>query len=814
MNKKLILGMGLTAMMAACSSEDVLTEVQNEQELEMFAGIEKVNANFNMGTESRLATQFGLEKDDLVGMAWLQDDAKKINLTGEAYQNHPLYATASGKLKPKTSIYVGEYFTYAPYDKTVVSIDKINFEIPEADLLSTWNGLAKDAIYISPKWTTVTTTGYGVEGEAGIDKEFTIYPRKFSNGVALELDYENHVIDLKDETDGNKEYASDAEIFDAQVSYVKDGDVVSINKFQYAPVEEAINEAQWNNDVKDWETFKLAEATEVGASVEPRAAGDNVELNEVVVTGPVANVYKLTPSKQYVASRTLEGDKFYMNALPALTEVDDKTEVKIEINTTYGKITILKPVNKIAKTVYETGNPYKDYFDGVTINPVTGEELADEESTKYTESFVQVLGKNGKFETEVDFTTAIMNGMHVRNDAHLIQLLRYYRDYKLGTVYEEQKVTLYLDKDGDNEFKISKTSIALMQSINGSGTDRIELIVCSKHGTPAVVVTNNEKEGKEVPTFNKVFGDNVNVYLEKQDWTWNDKAKKNTGRVSIIYNRGTLTVGSDNVEAGNSELFDELVNLEGANINFTAGVATLWKVDLTNNGTVTIPATAQMRIYSTVVNNVTSVRGVRDGIMGVIINNGVFGAVEDQGGAINNYGKIKHNTGAKTYITTNEYEEDFSKGLTEGTKIGIIEMQEADANVSVSNASNKGIIAYTWPKEETVYASPAVVRYNYLIVEDDIEFAEIETEIRYLEIRGADVYVTNKGGYLKCLQGVIVDKGYALNITEGNKLKPAKAAYIKGYVYNGGEFTYNNDVVTYFGGVNTDKENILKYTGF
>ena len=117
--------MGLTTMMAACSNEDVLTDVQNSQELDMFAGIEKVDANFNWGIDSRLATKFGLEIDDMVGFAWLKDLDGILTQTGAAYQNHPLYAVSEGTLKPKTSIYEGEYFSYAPYDKSVVSIKDI-----------------------------------------------------------------------------------------------------------------------------------------------------------------------------------------------------------------------------------------------------------------------------------------------------------------------------------------------------------------------------------------------------------------------------------------------------------------------------------------------------------------------------------------------------------------------------------------------------------------------------------------------------------------------------------------------------------------
>lgn len=823
MKRKLVYAMGLTAMMAACSSEDVLTDVQNSQELDLFAGIEKVEANFGMGIESRLANKWNLEIGDLVGLAWMNDGTDGVlETTGVAYQNHPLYEeSGDGYLKPKTSIYVGEYFAYAPYDKSVVGIEEINFSLAEeADMLSTWNGLANKAIYISPRWTTVTKDGLSVDGKAGIDNNFTIYPRKFSNGVLLDFTYKNHSIDLRDETDDYKSYESDAEIFDAKVSYVTGDDdsetVLSINKFQYAPVEQAVSDEEWEstvNPITSWEGFALAEDVTCDAetaSLNPRSAEEGGTLSYVVVKSAEKGEYTLVPSSQYEASRELTGGKFYMNALPAMTEVNDGTEVKIVLSTTYGWITIKKPVNEIAKT---TSNGTRNYFDGVTVGG-DGAALEEGEYTPYTKSFVQVLGKNGKFETEVDFSTVVMDGMHVKDDAHLIKLLRYYRDKKMTGDYAESGVDFYLDEDADGEFKISKTAIALAQSVNADvqGTGNVALHVCTEHGNPTVVVFNDGTD-TEVPALDKVFGDPIDVELAEMAWTWDESTAKATSNVKEVNNRGNLTVTSTNVEISGDNNFRQLVNLRNATITFTASTATLWKVDLTNHGVITIPATAHMRVYSKVVNDVTSVSGVRTGVMGVVNNSGVFGAIEGSEGTVTNYGMIKHSAGAKTFVTENALNENFADEMSDTNKIGIIEMENADANVSVSNATTQGIITWTWNGEGT-YETPEVARYNYLIVKNNITFGtEAEKEIRYLEIAGGDVYVNNKKGVLKNLEAVIVDSSYALNITEGNKLKPSKAAYIKGYVYNGGEFAYNNDVTTYFGGNEADKENIVQWTG-
>ena len=807
MNKKLIFAMGLTAMMVACSSEDVLTDVQNSQESDLFAGIEKVDAQFNMGAESRLATEWGLEVGDRVGFAWLKDNDGVLTQTGAAYQNHPLNAVSESTLRPETSIYVGEYFTYYPYDESVVSIDNINFAIPaKQDLLMTWNAMAKNAIFISPKWTSVSYSIYD-DGEPGISKSFKIYPAQFSNGARLNLDYKNNKVDLKDETNNDEIYASDPQIFDVTVSYLDaDGNTVSINAFEYAPTVEP--------NVNNWEAYMLGAEATTTANAGPRAVTQPTSVEGI--KNMIKGGFFLEPSTDYVADRNkTTGNIFRFHALPAVTEVGENTLVNIVINTTYGCITITKPVNEIAYTLFTKNNATTsmDQPDGVTTDK-TGANLPDGKFFTFAESFVQVLGKNGEFRTEVDFSTAVMNGMHVKDNDHLLQLLRYYRDYKLNTVYAEDNVILYLDAKAGN-FEISKDAIALVQSLDNRGAN-IKLEVCTEYGNPQIVVFNNG-EDKEVPSFSYVFNSQVEVFLKNQEWTWNGNSKKETGNVTKIRNLGSLKINAASVAAGNSyytNLFTGLVNEAAASIEVKS-VANV-KIDLTNYGKIDVNAGAELLAYGAdIVNDATSLTA-----QGIINNSGVLAIVEKTDGTISNYGTINNKVGGannRTYISTNQTENaNFANEWSSTNKFGTIILKDKFDKVSVNNDEDKdkkqGFIKYTWTGEG-VYTTPTPeenVKYNYLIVSKDIQFVEAEQELKYLEIAGTVTLTAKENEFTSetnALNGIIVNENASLDINKTNYLK-AGAAFVKGSVYVGGKFLYNGDLVTYLGGATTDKDNI------
>lgn len=808
MKRSVLTMLALPLVVAACTSEEeILTEKANSQ----YANIPTVETNFNWGADTRLANKWGLEKGDVVGLAWMgipektgvgvepgtaedQYGGTSLAITGKAYQNHPLYSTADGAdamLQPKTSIYVGKYFSYLPYDKSTVNIDKIKFSVANQDLVDAnidkdaWNKTAAKSIWISPTWTDVTLAG-DIDGnnKAGINETFDIYPRKFSNGVALYFDYEN-----------NTPNTGNVEIYGVTVGYKNSGANKAVTKFTYAPTAE--DSSNPGNDAY-WSSKGFADVS--GAEGE---------------TG----VITLLPNEDEAIATTNAGNTgaFFFNALPAATALLATDNIEIVITSTYGVVTITKPVNEIAYTnVGTVSSEYKEKADG-------SDDTAN--AVGITESFVNKLYKNGKFVTEVDFTKAVMNGMHVKDNDHLKKMLNYYNEVKKVANPEskpsETDIKLYLDPNPNGEFLLSLEAIDLLQKINeGCAYDdkNISIQPCndSDHGNvPTEIVVIGADN--EIPNMDLCFESNTAVTL-RGTWNWNNDEVKKTWWVGPFNNEGVINVEATNVETSTNS--GELNNtaLGTINVNSVAN----WKVKTTNYGTINIAEDAELRVYgTTLTNDATSLEDY-----GKIYNSGVLGVVAGTTSpAINNYGYIKNNLDAKTYVTTNQNGgTGFTASFAANNKIGTIELTTATDNVSVSNATNTGFIKYIWDadaEDNGKYVTPSVdVKYNYLIVNRNIELVDAAPEIQYIEIAGGKEVVitckstsafhTTRSGSVAKRIGFILPEGEKANIKEGNILY-TKGAFLKGTLYLGGDFAYNFTLVTYFGGSAADQKNIIKY---
>ena len=77
------------------------------------------------------------------------------------------------------------------------------------------------------------------------------------------------------------------------------------------------------------------------------------------------------------------------------------------------------------------------YPDGVDVD-AAGKLLAADKMVTLDNSFIQTLYKSGQIITEVDFYTAIMDGMHVADDAELQKILNYYYAYKLPSLNDRE----------------------------------------------------------------------------------------------------------------------------------------------------------------------------------------------------------------------------------------------------------------------------------------------------------------------------------------------------------------------------------------
>lgn len=812
--KKYLFGALALPLLFACSSDDLLEEkvVSNDQ----FAGIEKVDATFSMDEGVKTRFDKGAwtpEEEDVWGFAWEGDGTVVPVGTGVAKQNHNLIQT-NGIFTPQTSIFVGDYFLYRPYDKTTVSPQAINFKSLENQPLAEgyasgsdnpsaktpWKDLAKTAINIGDKWTTVTATGYTDAAgktwdKAGIKESYKIYAAMFSNQTGLDLTYVKNnptfaaakrvqgATDI-DFTIAAGEAVGAADIYQATVDL--DGQAKS---FTYAPT------AQPNAGAHDGEYW--ANKSNLGA-------GDGFTFTDDVVT--------LTPADATNGLSTGDnGSKgwFWFNSLPVTAgNGTTATAVQTVFTTSYGVVTVNSTVGACAYVFdkYNAAATSKEWIKldvaGVDDNTTTPKKwnLAGAHNT-----FVNQYGNHkGKYALTVDFTTGVMNNMHIKNDTHLQKLLKYY----IASGKNNENVSLNLDGASatDKTFKISKTSIALIQTINAAGGKTVKVHACGTHNNPVkIIVTQDGSDGKtEVPELDDVFDAPTDVYLASgTNWTWKERTAPNRltvdANVTSITNEGTLTVNATNIEVNTAI---PLTNAADATMNITK--VTTVKNNLTNLGTINVGAAdntaAELRAYNaTITNDATSLTAY-----GTINNYGVVGKSAGTTGKVDNYGHINmENDGAITLLNSNEKNANtapdgpFKTAFAAGTNMmGTVVLPEGNpyALVSVSNTDETGFIKYNWTAA-TYTHDTGNVKYNTIVVSNNITFTGAPaTEIKFIEFNGTRTQVVNPAASNKLpnLKGVIVNDGKSFILEKTNVLDCYDGAFLGAgaTIYRGGDFLH------------------------
>jgi hypothetical protein len=846
--KKYLFGAMALPLLFACSSEDFENEVVSNDQ---FAGIEKVDATFVLdeGPVTRMATAWEVELNDMFGFAWMggTGGTNPIAVNGEAYQNHPLTVVndpTRGKIfKPQTSIYVGKYYLYRPYDYSTVDVGEIKFnslvEQPLADGANeTWNNVAKNAILIGDKWTDVKVGGTTISGkkwdEPGINKPFQLFSAFFSNQTALDLTYSKNnpafaaAKNIKGATDidftiAAGETVGAADIYSTTVKL--DG---AAKSFTYAPTAEP-NAGTHKGHF--WEGQKDLNNTIGGAGFTFANAPADVITLKAPTGAPI--------------STGAEGNKgwFWFNSLPKTDgDATSATNVTTVLTTSYGNVTV---VNTLAQCAWA----YEDLTPNVADHEIGGKKWAPNwikldaadaapagtNPRKWDPSlhntFVNQYGNHkGKYAFTVDFSTGVMNGMHITDDTHLQKALKYYL-----ASGKNENVVLNLDGASatDKTFKLSKISIALLQTINASGT-KVLVQACGEHNNPVkIVVTQEGSAGKtEVPNLNKVFAAATDVYLANTTWTWKERTAPEAnvvtvdGNVASLTNEGTLEVNASNIQLSTAA---PIKNAAGATMKITK--VTTVKNALTNLGTINVGdennKAAELRAYNAEIKN--DATGLADGEYGVIINYGVVGKSAGTTGAVNNYGYIKMlDNNAITLLNSNEVGTNpFASAFVAGTNMmGVVELPSGNpyALVSVSNADETGFIKYEW-NNDTYAHDPGNVKYNTIIVKGNkIAFSGNCTEIKYIEFNGTRTQVINPvdkdnaadKGRLPNLKGIAVYAGKSIIIEKTNGLRCAVGSYLQpktatapaATVYRGGVFDYT-DNTNYFGNWNLDQ--IVEY---
>ena len=251
---------------------------------------------------------------------------------------------------------------------------------------------------------------------------------------------------------------------------------------------------------------------------------------------PVADAASATISTEDIAGADVTGGLpvAYFSLLPMANAAEADNGVKIEVQTTYGKVTVANdasagqgdkgPLQNNAGTL---GTNLKANLGGVIDNiykATTGSKFGTENQ-----------GRVVRYTLTFDLSTLDMNGLEIRDSKHLIDVLKVYS--YLGI---EGDVRLVL-AGAEGKFTLTKAAIEALKLYNSG--HKIDLDVATK--SQAIVLTDAgletlEDESVEFTAANGNTAAKVNVYLAAgSDWTLDQSYKSE--KVNEIYAQGSLT---------------------------------------------------------------------------------------------------------------------------------------------------------------------------------------------------------------------------------------------------------------------------------
>lgn len=202
--KHILTAIALPALLAACT-QDELVEVTGQQD---YSDVPMVEATFTAtkgdDVATKMATQFGWEEGDQIGLGWIGADVT-AQANAQVIYDNPLFCInpATGAFQVNTMLRVGKYVAYMPY-AGLVNTGYVPFTVEGQGLYTTVDGAAKHFIYIDPKLANLVELREGEEldegeSEAGVGNNVQLTMERLSNALTLNLNFSNHenLTDLK-----------------------------------------------------------------------------------------------------------------------------------------------------------------------------------------------------------------------------------------------------------------------------------------------------------------------------------------------------------------------------------------------------------------------------------------------------------------------------------------------------------------------------------------------------------------------------------------------------------------------------------------
>jgi hypothetical protein len=608
--------------------------------------------------------------------------------------------------------------------------------------------------------------------------------------------------------------------------------------------------------------------SEIPLKFKTKSAADNTRWNTKVSNNAWSHVTQFDVDNIAAGGKTdklttisltegNKGGKFLI--LPQAAIADGVDDAGIVVNTIYGKVVIAAPgIHGSEYSADEFNNAWYRYLpENQKLDAATTEENASaatpdadgdnvglyktvaksaaygmQQTINYMSNYVrnsassvvntEPIGVALNRYVVVNLGHLDMSDLHIKNDKQLRDVVRVWK--KLGL----PAVTVKLDGDANNQFKISQKTIKKINELNAGGLGfRVMPCVSPGHKTvnEIVITGSNEEQNIQNIAFIKKNGTKVVTVVlanegDSKPWIWSGNVQVGAADVAGIINKGYMQNSADatlkTVEFGGAQ---NNVNLKNEKIwNITAGKVnvqfTVW-----NTGTVNISKGAEYReanaghaFYNyaeAVPSRFIYAASHDDSKIGVVNNYGVFATLNN--GEIMNIGLIEHaDNDAKTYITYNQYGPgdapkygnvtfanafNYSETAALANMIGRINLQwsnKEEDNVSVSAALEQGFVSVTVnetnaPNDGVLNTSVVGPRVNYVIIKGGIkQVSNLPTpQIKYVEFDepGTEIAWSVANAVYEGMM-VLSD----VNIKLGSTVTVTKATYLGADMYVGGTF--------------------------
>lgn len=772
MKKLTLIALAVPALFAACSQDEIVENVQNQQSTELLG---KVAGDVN----------FVLSNPSSTRLSWSQQNVKEWDKDGDAFSlfwvgavgsneldangnyegvTNALYESEDcGMFKSSNIVYEGNHIIVYPVDKKHTTQKAIAVKAGGA-IQDNTVAVGDRSVFVSDLLEIVAAPEKKedrVEGKiyAGYDEPVEASVRPLSSYLALNLEF---VMD--------KEKMGDEEVTIEGVQLVVEGPT---------------------DDPSDDADGLFAHEANL------KLSGTYMSMGSVILAGNTIDLTVPADAKVSVANNKYTAN--FTLLPPVATEIANITASKIIVKTNFGDVTIDDAINVVNPNAAVDGNKYQSASTYLTSKAVEDAVKAETEvPLDFTPLFTTIssraadteiskgsYGRTVVREVTVNMAEADINGREIKNSDDLVKAYNVYT--KLA---KNEPVTFNLAPAG-GIFEMTPEAVAKINdaayeliTLNQGTTNGIKLVAGKDANGAATLHT-------AVPAFTnnaQINEANYNLILAKDGGNWaldvNDAALVNA--YNSFSNEGALTISQG--ATVKADLVKDLANT--GDITFSGKVA--MPTVLTGEGGVSIPAGAEV-ILDAENNEIAGKMTIAETGVLKIHNTTTFAetaVVDVTGMLLTQNGKTSTNFGtinvlAETTVQLTNNGDALNNGII------VVATRACSENIIIGG-SYDGYIKWTCDDATTKFTEGTYEKINYLVLNKTMEFDAL-SKTRYLEVA--------KGKTIQ-LKGTISVE--TLTIGEGSYVTIPASANVElntdlvnnGTVVVNGVFTYPTGLVT------------------